>query len=153
MWRSESCYDDAIETVQPALEGQTAHASGRDPKDTRLLVEVDPVRMTQVITNLLTNAVKYTPAGGLIQFERARGGAIPDHRRARQWHWTYARGDAKIFDMFTRIESETARSEGGLGIGLALAKGLACNCMAGAWRSTAQGSDKEASFSFVCPAR
>ena len=117
-------FDDAIETVQPALEGKQ-HTLRVEQKDTEITLEVDPVRMTQVITNLLTNAVKYTPAGGLINLSvsveaqhliiAVRDNGIGLTREAMQ----------KIFDMFTRVESETAHSEGGLGIGLALAKGLA----------------------------
>ena len=73
---------------------------------------------------LLTNAVKYTPDGGLIflgvrieaQFlvVVVRDNGVGLTREAMH----------RVFDMFTRIESELTSSEGGLGIGLALAKGL-----------------------------
>jgi signal transduction histidine kinase len=68
---------------------------------------------------LLTNAVKYTPTGGLINVAIEVGAQF----------LTIAKGLApeamsKVFDMFTQVESELGRSEGGLGIGLALAKAL-----------------------------
>lgn len=89
-----------------------------------ITLEVDPVRITQVITNLLTNATKYTPDGGLISigtrleskyliiYVRDNGVGLVEATRTT------------IFDMFTRVDSDAGRREGGLGVGLALAKGL-----------------------------
>ena len=87
-------------------------------------LEVDPVRITQVITNLLANAAKYTPANGEICLET----------RLEPQHFVISVRDngvglapaamSKVFGMFTRIDTEATRAEGGLGIGLALAKGL-----------------------------
>jgi signal transduction histidine kinase len=115
--------DDAVEAVRGAIEAKQ-HTLRVNPPAAQILLEVDPVRITQVITNLLTNAAKYTPAGGLIhvgievdaQFltisVRDNGiGLSPEAMN-------------RVFDMFTQVESELGRSEGGLGIGLALAKGL-----------------------------
>ena len=115
--------DGAIETAQPLIDAK-GHTLRVDRPAAPIRLEVDPVRITQVITNLLTNAVKYTPGGGLLYlgtridaqhfmiFVRDSGiGLSPEAM-------------SKVFDMFTRIESGAARSEGGLGIGLALAKGL-----------------------------
>jgi two-component system CheB/CheR fusion protein len=115
--------DDAVEAVRGAIEAKQ-HTLRVNPPAAQILLEVDPVRVTQVITNLLTNATKYTPARGLIyvgievdaQFltisVRDNGiGLSPEAMN-------------RVFDMFTQVESELGRSEGGLGIGLALAKGL-----------------------------
>jgi two-component system CheB/CheR fusion protein len=88
------------------------------------MLEVDAVRMTQVLSNLLLNASKYTPSGGLITLEcrleshgicfcvRDNGAGIPPDQLGA------------VFELFTRIDSGTGHSDGGLGIGLALAKGL-----------------------------
>ena len=57
--------DDAVEAVRGALEAKR-HTLRVNPPEAQIRLEVDPVRITQVITNLLTDAVKYTPAGGLI---------------------------------------------------------------------------------------
>jgi CheY-like chemotaxis protein len=89
-----------------------------------VVVEVDPLRITQVLTNLLTNAIKYTPPGGLIWLgTRLVANAFIIY--VRDSGVGLAPGAiTKIFNMFAQIEPGRSRAEGGLGIGLALAKGL-----------------------------
>jgi two-component system CheB/CheR fusion protein len=112
----------AVESVQGAAEAKQ-HTLRILIPEVPIVLSADTVRLTQVLTNLLTNAVKYTPPGGEISvggtieagelklFVRDNGiGLEPIMRR-------------EIFNMFARIPNED-RSEGGLGIGLALAKGL-----------------------------
>jgi CheY-like chemotaxis protein len=87
-------------------------------------IHADPVRIVQVLTNLLTNAAKYTDPGGTITVtadaaDGTRTIAVSDTgigvpRESLQ----------SVFDMFSQDKSVLERSEGGLGIGLALAKGL-----------------------------
>ena len=115
--------DDAVEAVRGALDAKR-HTLRVDPPGSQILLEVDPVRITQVITNLLTNAVKYTPAGGLINLGIEVGAQFLTISVRDNGVGLTPEAMNRIFDMFTRIESEVARSEGGLGIGLALAKGL-----------------------------
>ena len=116
--------DDAIEAVRGALDAKRHTLRVDSPSDGTVVVEVDPVRITQALTNLLTNAVKYTPPGGIIELGTEIGaqyltilvrdngvGLSPESMR-------------NVFTMFTRVDSEVGRREGGLGIGLALAKGL-----------------------------
>jgi CheY-like chemotaxis protein/two-component sensor histidine kinase len=119
----EAVMEAAIEAAQPSIDARQ-HTLRVERPAAPIVLEVDPVRLTQVISNLLTNAAKYTPVGGLIAlgarleaqaviiFVRDDGVGIPPEMLTR------------IFNMFTRVESDTDRSEGGLGIGLALAKGL-----------------------------
>jgi two-component system, chemotaxis family, CheB/CheR fusion protein len=115
--------DDAVEAAQPAIDAKR-HTLRVDPPAGPIVLEVDPVRITQVITNLLTNAAKYTPAGGLIYLGlRLESRFLVIAVRDNGVGLTTSAMN-KVFDMFTRIESEVAPSEGGLGIGLALAKGL-----------------------------
>ncbi|HEX3951840.1 MAG TPA: CheR family methyltransferase [Steroidobacteraceae bacterium] len=115
--------DEAVEAVQPAVDAKH-HTLRLEALTEPQLLEVDPVRITQVITNVLTNAVKYTPSGGLIHLgTRIEGQFIVIYVRDNGAGLT-AESMSRVFDMFTRIDSEVARAEGGLGIGLALAKGL-----------------------------
>jgi PAS domain S-box-containing protein len=114
---------EAIETVQPALEAKNQRLELELPSDP-IEIEADPVRLVQVVANLLANAAKYTPDGGYVALRaqlqdqwlllsvRDSGiGLAPEHL-------------SRVFEMFTRISASTDRTEGGLGIGLALVKGL-----------------------------
>lgn len=115
--------DEAVEAAQPAIDAN-GHTLRVERPASPLILEVDPVRISQVISNLLTNAAKYTPVGGLITLGfRLEGFAlmifVRDNGLGLAPEMT-----TQIFDMFTRVDSGTNRSEGGLGIGLALVRGL-----------------------------
>ncbi|HEX3911876.1 MAG TPA: chemotaxis protein CheB [Steroidobacteraceae bacterium] len=115
--------DDAVEEIQGALDAKR-HTLRVEPPESTIIVEVDPVRITQVITNLLTNAVKYTPNGGLIYLGVHIEAQFLTIKVRDSGVGLTGEAMHRVFDMFTRIDSELARTEGGLGIGLALAKGL-----------------------------
>ncbi len=115
--------DDAVVAVDAAIKAKE-HTLRVERPPVPIQLEVDPVRITQVITNLLTNAVKYTPTGGLIYLgARLEAKHLVIYVRDNGVGLNAATM-ATVFDMFTRVDSEVGRREGGLGIGLALAKGL-----------------------------
>lgn len=115
--------ESALEPVIAALETKQ-HALRVDSGGVDTSIEVDPVRLSQVITNLLNNAIKYSD----------RGGTIVLRTRASVDAVTFEVEDTgigmsteqipTIFDMFTQVPSAIDRTEGGLGIGLAVAKVL-----------------------------
>jgi signal transduction histidine kinase len=113
----------AVETAQPFIEhaGHTLKVElPREP----LLLEADPTRLAQVLVNLLNNAAKYTDPGGRITLTVVR----------RQERVVFRVRDTgigiapsmltRIFEMFTQMGRAEDRSQGGLGIGLALVRGL-----------------------------
>ena len=113
--------DGAVEACRPLVE-QCRHALVVDAPDAHRRVDVDPVRLTQVLTNLLTNAARYTPAGGRIGIEASldRHGlrvAVADDGEGLA-----AEDLEAVFEMFTQIRGETPREHGGLGIGLTLSR-------------------------------
>ncbi len=115
--------EEAVEAVQPAMDAKR-HTLRVEYPPSPVMMEVDPLRITQVFTNLLTNAIKYTPAGGLIWLgTRFEGNAFVVYVRDSGVGLA-PEAFAKIFNMFTQVEPRLSRAEGGLGIGLALAKGL-----------------------------
>jgi signal transduction histidine kinase len=99
----------------------------------RLLVELpdagiewvgDPVRLAQVVSNLLTNSARYTPNGGEVRVRVERDGdelviAVRDNGRGIAPHML-----SRVFDIFFQGGRGVDRAEGGLGIGLALVKSL-----------------------------
>jgi CheY-like chemotaxis protein len=96
----------------------------------RLLVEGDPARLAQIVSNLLNNAAKYTEEGGRIwlsleapseQAQRPREARI----RVRDTGVGIpAEVLPSVFQMFTQVRGSVSRSEGGLGIGLTLVRNL-----------------------------
>ncbi len=115
--------DDAVVAVQAAIDAKH-HTLRVEYPPIPIRVEVDPVRITQVITNLLTNAAKYTPSGGLILLgARLEANHLKIYVRDNGVGLS-SEAMSNVFDMFSRVPSEISRAEGGLGIGLALVKGL-----------------------------
>jgi signal transduction histidine kinase/CheY-like chemotaxis protein len=115
--------ESAVETARPLIDSKRHKLTvGLPPAPVHL--NVDPVRTSQVIANLLNNAAKYTDAGGLIRLTAlVRGNdfvlTVTDNGIGvpKQCLDT-------IFEMFSQVHSARERAEGGLGIGLALTKGL-----------------------------
>ena len=118
-----SIVDAAVEAARPLLDEKRHHLIVDLPPEVPTL-EADPLRLAQVVSNLLNNAAKYTDSGGRIELSarvamntvsmtvKDNGIGIPPQSLDR------------IFDMFAQIDSQSSRTEGGLGIGLSLVKGL-----------------------------
>jgi two-component system CheB/CheR fusion protein len=141
--------DDAVVAVQPSVDIKQ-HTLRVDRPSTPIILEVDPVRITQAITNLLTNAAKYTPKGGVIHMgSRVEGKHLIIYVRDNGVGLN-AESITKVFDMFSRVESEVGRTEGGLGIGLALAKGL-IELHGGRIEARSAGPNQGSEFSIYLP--
>ncbi len=115
--------NNAVETTRPVLESGQHSFEARLPEEP-LRVEADMVRITQVLANLLNNAGKYTPEGGRITLEAERQDdqaviTIRDTGLGIPVHMLH-----NVFEMFTQINRNLKRSQGGLGIGLTLVKRL-----------------------------
>jgi len=118
------------EIIGRALESTRGLAEGRGhvvhvglPGDPPR-VDADPVRLEQVIVNLLTNAVKYTDPGGRIDVLVERDGADVVLRVRDTGIGIPAAMLPHVFDLFTQGERALDRAQGGLGIGLTLVKRL-----------------------------
>ena len=114
---------DAVEAARPAfIKGEIDfHA---DPPPGPLPMTGDRVRLTQVFSNVLSNAAKYTEPGGSVTLtvEHAPGTATVRVRDSGVG--ISAEHLPRIFDLFTQIDRSLNRSQGGLGIGLSLVKQL-----------------------------
>jgi signal transduction histidine kinase/ActR/RegA family two-component response regulator len=114
---------DAIELSRPLLDGAN-HVLQLDAADANLIVRGDAVRLAQVFSNLLNNAAKYTPNGGIIDVEIRRVG---EFARVRVRDNGIGIADDmldSIFDMFVQVGDSARVVTGGLGIGLTLVKSL-----------------------------
>ena len=119
----QSLLMEAAQTVRPLADAKRHTLDTRWPADP-IRINADPVRIVQIVTNLLANAVKYTDPEGQITL-----GADSDREGVTIYVRDTGIGLAphvlqEVFDMFSQVEPHQERSEGGLGIGLALAKGL-----------------------------
>jgi signal transduction histidine kinase len=113
----------AVEASEPLISAGR-HELILDPPNAEVWLDADLTRLSQVVSNLLNNAAKYTPEGGRIVLSARRernevlisvsdnGIGIPSDMLSR------------IFDLFTQVPDNRDRSRGGLGIGLALVKQL-----------------------------
>jgi len=115
--------DTAIETARPLIESRN-HVLEVDIQDQDMSVVVDSLRIAQALANLLTNAAKYTDPGGRITLRVFREGAELLMVVTDTGIGIPADKLSTVFEMFSQIKSAIDRSEGGLGIGLALVKGV-----------------------------
>lgn len=118
-----SILDQAVEIARPATEMAHLQLTKALPVES-VFLQADPVRLTQVISNLLNNACKFTGEGGRIEVSAERRGAdvvvsvkdtgigIPPDKLE------------SIFEMFSQVDRPVGRHEGGLGIGLTLVRRL-----------------------------
>jgi two-component system CheB/CheR fusion protein len=113
----------SIETVRPNLAAKSHELFVTLP-DQPVRIWADPVRLEQVLNNLLNNAVKYTDKGGRIEVE-AEATADDVTIRVRDNGIGISQDmQEEIFGLFTQVDHSLARSQGGLGIGLTLARNL-----------------------------
>jgi CheY-like chemotaxis protein/nitrogen-specific signal transduction histidine kinase len=89
-----------------------------------MLVDGDATRLAQVVINLLTNAAKYTPDGGTIELHLASAAGMAEIRVRDNGIGIPATALPTVFEMFSQLEPALERSRGGLGIGLALVRGI-----------------------------
>jgi CheY-like chemotaxis protein len=115
--------DAAVEAARPMLDGKNHDLSVTLPPEP-ILLEADALRLSQILSNLLTNAAKYSGPGSHIDVAGTVQGNTPSLSVKDNGIGIAAELISGIFDMFSQIEGESGRSDGGLGIGLALVKGL-----------------------------
>jgi PAS domain S-box-containing protein len=115
--------NNAIETVRPLVESRKHELSVSLPSES-VWLEADPARLTQVLANLLNNAAKYTELGGHVQLSAERQGPVVIVRVRDTGIGILPEMLPRIFETFVQGDRSIDRSQGGLGIGLTLAKSL-----------------------------
>jgi CheY-like chemotaxis protein len=144
-----SVIEAAIDSVKPA-------ADAKGIKLDRILdphagpVSGDPGRLQQVTWNLLSNAIKFTPKGGRIQVVLARVNSHVELRVSDNGQGIAPQFIPFLFDRFRQADASTTRKQGGLGIGLAIAKQLV-DMHGGTIRATSDGEGRGSSFVVSLP--
>jgi signal transduction histidine kinase/ActR/RegA family two-component response regulator len=114
----------SVRTVLPAAQRQRVDLALRTPEN-RLIVEADPVRVDQIVTNILTNAIKYTPEGGHVTLDLSDDDGQATIRVTDDGVGVAPERIGGIFELFAQAENAIGRAQGGMGIGLALVRNLA----------------------------
>ncbi|HKQ26197.1 MAG TPA: MASE1 domain-containing protein [Burkholderiales bacterium] len=140
----------ALESAQPLIDARE-HAVELDFCRENLYVEADATRISQVVLNLINNAAKYTPAGGRIWISlRSENGQAVLKVRDNGMGIS-AELLPNIFDLFIQGDRALDRSEGGLGIGLTIARRIV-EMHGGSTMALSEGPGKGAEFVVRLPA-
>jgi CheY-like chemotaxis protein len=112
-----------LQTIAPLAKAHNVGIEIRSPKEP-LFADADPLRAEQIVSNILMNAVKYTPEGGhvIVALEEQNGNAAI--RVADDGVGIAPERIGTIFELFAQAENAIGRAQGGMGIGLALVRNL-----------------------------
>ncbi|CEG21206.1 Sensor histidine kinase YycG [Planococcus massiliensis] len=102
-------------------KSQNVHFERQLPKE-QYFVEIDPDKLTQVIDNIISNALKYSPEGGKVRFDMMEQDGYIMIRISDQGMGIPKENIDKIFDRFYRVDRARSREMGGTGLGLAISK-------------------------------
>jgi PAS domain S-box-containing protein len=141
---------DAVEAVRPLVEDARHQLTVRVPEKP-LPLFADANRLTQVVTNLLNNAAKYTPAPGRIDLTAEHTGGEVVLTVSDSGIGIPADKLGQVFEMFTQIHESSESGHCGLGIGLALVKRLV-EMHGGTVEATSRGTNLGATFRVRLPA-
>jgi signal transduction histidine kinase len=139
----------AVETSRPLMEAAGHQLAITVPPEP-LILEADPVRLSQVIANLLNNAAKYTEEDGQIWLTARREGGEAAVSVRDTGLGIPADMLPRVFDMFAQVDRTLKRSQGGLGIGLTLARTLV-EMHGGRVEARSEGPGKGSEFTVRLP--
>jgi PAS domain S-box-containing protein len=140
---------NAVETARPVIDRAEHHLEVVLPPEP-VLLDADLTRLAQVLGNLLTNAGKFTPKRGHITLTAERQGDTVLVTVGDDGIGLRPESLSAIFDMFSQVDHSVERSTGGLGIGLALVRGLT-EMHGGSVRADSAGLGRGSRFSVRLP--
>jgi PAS domain S-box-containing protein len=138
-----------IESVRPALDA-AGHALEVLAPPEPVYIHGDAVRIAQILSNLLSNAIKYSAAGGRITIALAAGADAVDVRVTDTGVGIAADVLPQVFDLFSQAQATASLSQGGLGLGLAIARRLA-QLHGGRLVASSAGAGQGAQFTLTLP--
>ena len=138
---------EAVEVIRPAAESKGIDVEVAVPRE-ECVVDGDPVRLEQILWNLMQNAVKFTSAGGHIEVRLASDGRFARVIVSDDGDGITADLLPHLFDPFR--QGDGAASKGGLGLGLSISRYLAA-AHGGTIEVESEGAGKGARFTFKMP--
>lgn len=147
---------DACRLLESAVLSFTPSASAKSIQlraelpNAPLLLSGDPVRLAQVIDNLLTNAIKFTPQNGEVVVSARAFGAMLEVSVRDSGQGISAEFLPHVFDRFRQADATSSRRHGGLGLGLAIVRQLV-ELHGGTVRAESQGAGRGATFTVCLP--
>jgi len=145
------CIRDAVVQARPSIEAN-AQRLELDLPEQPLRVHGDRERLTQILTNLLVNAARYTDDNGRIDVAAERAGGRVMVRVRDTGIGIAAEDLPRLFEPFTRLDAAMHRHEGGLGLGLTLARQLA-QLHDGTLEAHSDGPGRGSEFTLSLPLR
>ncbi|NJN92449.1 MAG: response regulator [Leptolyngbyaceae cyanobacterium SL_5_14] len=144
-----SVVEQAIDSVRPLAEAKTIHLKA-NLADSAISVCGDPNRLQQVVWNLLTNAIKFTPEQGRIGVELIRHGAQTQLRVTDSGIGIKPDFLPHVFERFRQADGTTTRPHSGLGLGLAIVRHLV-ELHDGTVQAESEGEGQGAAFTVQLP--
>jgi PAS domain S-box-containing protein len=147
---------DAHLIVQRAVEicrgelGDACDAIRTDLRATATVLQADPARLQQILWNLLKNALKFTPPGGVVRVRTFNAGSDLVVEVADTGIGFEADALPKIFQAFEQADEQITQNFGGLGLGLAIARSLA-ELHGGRLEAASEGLGRGATFRLTLP--
>jgi PAS domain S-box-containing protein len=141
--------ESALDVIRPRAEAKNLRVEW-EWNGPSLCINGDSERLQQVISNLMSNAVKFTPAGGRVRVGLEQGVREVTLTVSDTGKGIGAEFLPFVFDMFRQANSSTTREHDGLGLGLAIARKLV-ELHGGRIKATSEGVDRGATFSVTLP--
>ncbi|TFZ00972.1 PAS domain S-box protein [Ramlibacter henchirensis] len=140
----------AMQTAQSMLDAKSQRLELQSHVDLDLRLSADPVRLAQVLVNLLTNASKYSDPGQVITLRCcSTGESVLFEVEDRGIGFSSAEAE-RLFSLFTQLPGSAGRAQGGLGVGLALARSL-MQLHGGTLQAHSRGPGQGATFRATLP--
>jgi CheY-like chemotaxis protein/anti-sigma regulatory factor (Ser/Thr protein kinase) len=144
--------DAACEAMRPAADAKEIEiVVALGIPDGEDMIVGDPDRLQQVVWNLISNSIKFTPAKGRVTITLDRWGSDFRIRVADTGRGIGPEFLEHVFERFRQADSSTARAQGGLGIGLAIARHLT-ELHGGSISAESEGENRGAAFTITLPA-
>lgn len=148
--------DDIAMSLSPLAQAKHIELTSFFPQEAPTSVRGDPNRLRQIFTNLISNAIKFTPRGGTIEFH---GGPVSHNQEFIEYLFEIRDSGIgisleereRIFERFVQANASTTRQYGGTGLGLAICKRLGKVDEWGYWRGQQSLREIRQHFSFYHP--